>query len=108
MASKKEKDEKLDIENTALDGKLTPMMQQYIAMKKEYPDCLLLMRMGDFYEMFFEDAKIASQAIGITLTKRGTYNGEPIPMSGVPHHSFDGYARRLLRMKFRLAIHPLL
>jgi len=104
MASKKEKDEKLDIENTALDGKLTPMMQQYIAMKKEYPDCLLLMRMGDFYEMFFEDAKIASQAIGITLTKRGTYNGEPIPMSGVPHHSFDGYARRLLRMKFRLAI----
>jgi len=104
MASKQENDEKLDLENVVEDGKMTPMMQQYVSIKKDYPDCLLMMRMGDFYEMFFEDARIASQAIGITLTKRGTYNGEPIPMSGVPHHSFDIYARRLLRMNFRLAI----
>lgn len=82
----------------------TPMMQQYLSIKKEYPDCLLLTRMGDFYELFFDDAKIVSKAIGLTLTKRGTYNGSPIPMCGVPYHSFDLYAKKLLHENFKLAI----
>nr|WP_253844484.1 DNA mismatch repair protein MutS [Moraxella atlantae] len=75
----------------------TPMMQQYLTLKADYPYALLLYRMGDFYELFFDDAKIAAQILGITLTKRGTdKQGNIIPMAGVPFHSADGYIARLI------------
>ncbi len=75
----------------------TPMMRQYLRIKAEQPDTLLFYRMGDFYELFFEDAKRASQLLGITLTKRGHSGGHPIPMAGIPVHSVDNYLARLLR-----------
>lgn len=75
----------------------TPMMQQYLMLKADYPHALLLYRMGDFYELFFDDAKLAAQILGITLTKRGTdKQGNIIPMAGVPFHSADGYIARLI------------
>ncbi|WP_264318089.1 MutS N-terminal domain-containing protein [Acidithiobacillus thiooxidans] len=67
------------------------MMQQYFGLKAECPDALLFYRMGDFYELFYEDAQKASTLLGITLTSRGHSAGEPIPMAGVPVHSVDGY-----------------
>lgn len=82
----------------------TPMMQQYHQIKGEYPDCLLFYRMGDFYELFFEDAIQASKALGITLTKRGKSDGQEIPMCGVPIHAGDGYLARLIKQGFRVAI----
>lgn len=82
----------------------TPAMQQYIALKKEYPDCLLLFQMGDFYEIFFQDAITASQALDIALTKRGKNNGEDIPMCGVPHHAADAYIEKLMRQGFKVAL----
>ena len=66
------------------EGRVTPMMAQYIEIKAANPDCLLFYRMGDFYELFFEDAEIASRALGIALTKRGKHLGHDIPMCGVP------------------------
>ncbi len=75
----------------------TPMMQQYLRVKAEYPDTLVFYRMGDFYELFFDDAKKAVQLLNITLTSRGQSNGEPIPMAGVPHHAAEGYIAKLLR-----------
>ncbi len=80
------------------------MMRQYLRIKAEYPDILLFYRMGDFYELFYEDAIRASKLLGITLTKRGVSAGEPIPMAGVPHHSAESYIRRLLRMGEAVAI----
>ena len=71
-------------------------MQQYLSFKKQYPDTLLFYRLGDFYEMFFDDARRASELLDITLTKRGTMNGQPIPMAGVPYHSVDTYLARLV------------
>lgn len=85
-------------------GTLTPMMQQYHEIKKGYPDCLLFYRMGDFYELFFDDAVQASSALGITLTKRGKADGTDIPMCGVPVHAGDGYLARLIKQGFRVAI----
>ena len=82
----------------------TPMMQQYHQIKKDYPDCLLFYRMGDFYELFFDDAVQASKALGITLTKRGKNDGQDIPMCGVPVHSGDSYLARLIKHGFRVAI----
>lgn len=73
------------------------MMRQYLRIKAEHPDTLLFYRMGDFYELFFSDAKRASELLGITLTKRGQAGGEPIPMAGVPVHSVDSYLGKLLR-----------
>ena len=75
----------------------TPMMQQYLALKAEYPDVLLLYRMGDFYELFYDDARRAAEWLDLTLTTRGESAGEPIPMAGIPHHAVDGYLARLLR-----------
>ena len=75
---------------------ITPLMQQYLSFKKQYPDTLLFYRLGDFYEMFFDDARRASELLDITLTKRGTMNGQPIPMAGVPYHSVDTYLARLV------------
>ncbi|MFP6780722.1 MAG: DNA mismatch repair protein MutS [Gammaproteobacteria bacterium] len=76
----------------------TPMMQQYLRIKAEHPDILLFYRMGDFYELFFDDARRASELLSISLTKRGTSNGEPIPMAGVPYHAIDPYLARLIRL----------
>ncbi len=74
----------------------TPLMQQYLSIKKNHPNRLVFFRLGDFYELFFEDAKKASQLLDITLTQRGTNSGEPIPMAGVPFHSVDAYLKKLL------------
>ena len=84
--------------------KITPMMQQYLATKAECPDCLLFYRMGDFYELFFEDAKIAATALDIVLTYRGKHNGEPIPMCGVPFHAYENYLVRLVKAGYKVAI----
>ena len=82
----------------------TPMMVQYLEIKRQYPDCLLFYRMGDFYEMFFEDAGRAAAALDITLTKRGKHEGDEIPMCGVPVHAAEAYLSRLIRQGFRVAV----
>lgn len=83
---------------------ITPMLSQYLALKKEYPDCLLFFRLGDFYELFFEDAHIASKALDITLTRRGKTGDDPIPMCGVPFHAAENYLARLIRQGHKVAI----
>jgi DNA mismatch repair protein MutS len=83
---------------------VTPMMAQYLEIKAAHPGCLLFYRMGDFYEMFFEDALQAAKALDITLTKRGQHEGQDIPMCGVPVHAADGYLLRLIRHGFKVAI----
>jgi DNA mismatch repair protein MutS len=83
---------------------LTPMMQQYHSMKQEVPDALLMFRLGDFYELFFEDAVTASRELEITLTARHKERENPVPMCGVPFHAADGYIARLLRKGFKVAI----
>ncbi len=82
----------------------SPMLAQFLQVKREHPDCLLFYRMGDFYEMFFEDAVVAAAALDITLTRRGQHQGEPIPMCGVPHHAAEGYLARLIRQGHRVAV----
>ena len=82
----------------------TPMMQQYLRIKSDHPDTLLFYRMGDFYELFFDDAKKASQLLDITLTSRGQSAGLPIPMAGIPYHAAEGYLARLLRNGESIAI----
>lgn len=89
---------------TATESKHTPMMQQYLRIKAQYPDTLLLYRMGDFYELFFDDAEKASRLIGITLTQRGNSAGEPIKMAGVPYHSVDSYLAKLIKFGESIAI----
>ena len=83
---------------------MTPMMAQYLEIKAKYPDALLFYRMGDFYELFFDDAIAASSALDIALTKRGKHSGEDIPMCGVPHHAAEGYLLTLIRKGFRVAV----
>src|SRR6185369_16368888 len=83
---------------------VTPSMAQFLEIKAANPDCLLFYRMGDFYELFFEDAVAAAQALGIVLTKRGKHLGEDIPMCGVPIHRADEYLQRLIRQGFRVAV----
>lgn len=83
---------------------MTPMMVQYHRIKEDHQDCLLFYRMGDFYELFFEDAIKASKALDITLTKRGKAEGDAIPMCGVPFHAYENYLARLVRQGFRVAI----
>jgi DNA mismatch repair protein MutS len=83
---------------------LTPMLVQFFEVKQAHPDALLFFRMGDFYEMFFDDAVAAAGALDITLTKRGRHNGDDIPMCGVPFHAADSYLARLIRKGFRVAI----
>ena len=82
----------------------TPMMAQYLEIKAEHPDALLFYRMGDFYEMFFDDAVAAAAALDIALTKRGKHNDQDIPMCGVPHHAAEGYFLTLIRKGFRVAV----
>ncbi|MBT4540939.1 DNA mismatch repair protein MutS [Candidatus Woesearchaeota archaeon] len=81
---------------------LTPAMQQFVFFKEKYPDCLILFRMGDFYEMFYDDAKLASKVLNITLTKRGTKN--PVPLAGIPYHALDNYLAKLIRAGVKCAI----
>ena len=85
-------------------NKNTPMIEQYLSIKNQYKDVLLFYRMGDFYELFFDDAVIASKALDITLTKRGRANGMDIPMCGVPFHSADNYLPRLIKKGFNVAV----
>src|ERR687892_425334 len=86
------------------DARVTPMMAQYLEIKAANPDCLLFYRMGDFYELFFEDAEVASRALGIVLTKRGKHQGQDIPMCGVPIHRADEYLHRLIALGHRVAV----
>ncbi len=90
-------------EDFAAEGH-TPMMAQYHALKSQYPDMLLFYRMGDFYEMFFDDAIAASECLDITLTKRGKNQGDEIPMCGVPFHAYEPYLAKLIRSGFKVAI----
>src|SRR5882724_7041832 len=85
-------------------ARVTPMMEQYIEIKTANPDCLLFYRMGDFYELFFDDAEIASRALGIVLTKRGKHLGADIPMCGVPIERADEYLHRLIALGHRVAV----
>jgi len=85
-------------------SKHTPMMQQYLRIKAQHPDILVFYRMGDFYELFYEDARKASELMDITLTSRGQSGGEPIPMAGIPVHSADQYLARLVRLGESVAI----
>lgn len=82
----------------------TPMMQQYLGIKSQHPDILLFYRMGDFYELFFDDAKRAAALLDISLTKRGQSSGQPIPMAGVPYHAVEGYLSRLVQLGESIAI----
>ena len=82
----------------------TPMMQQYLRLKAQHPEILLFYRMGDFYELFYDDAKRASQLLDISLTKRGASAGEPIPMAGVPHHAVENYLAKLVQLGESVAI----
>ena len=84
--------------------KVTPMMAQYLAIKAEFPQTLLFYRMGDFYELFFDDAVKAARLLGITLTARGSANGEPIKMAGVPYHAAEQYLAKLLQLGESVAI----
>ncbi len=84
--------------------RITPMMEQYIEIKAANPDCLLFYRMGDFYELFFDDAEVASRALGIMLTKRGKHLGRDIPMCGVPIERADEYLHRLIALGHRVAV----
>src|SRR5512133_3899143 len=82
----------------------TPVMEQYLELKAAHPDCLLFYRMGDFYELFFENAEVAARALGIVLTKRGKHLGRDIPMCGVPVHRADEYLHKLIALGHRVAV----
>ncbi len=82
----------------------TPMMRQYLTIKAEYPDMLVFYRMGDFYELFYDDAKKAASLMDITLTSRGKSGGNPIPMAGIPYHAAEGYLAKLVRKGESIAI----
>lgn len=86
------------------DDTVTPMMAQYLEIKAQNPGAILFYRMGDFYEMFFDDAALAAEALDIALTKRGKHRGEDIAMCGVPIHAAEGYLLTLIRKGFRVAI----
>jgi len=89
---------------SATKATTTPMMAQYLEIKAQHPDALLFYRMGDFYEMFFDDAVAAAEALDIALTKRGKHDDQDIPMCGVPHHAAEGYFLTLIRKGFRVAV----
>jgi len=87
-----------------MNEKLTPMIKQYMELKEQYPSCILFFRLGDFYEMFFEDAETAARELGITLTSRQAGGGERAAMAGVPYHSAEGYIAQLIDKGYRVAI----
>jgi len=82
----------------------TPMLKQYVEIKKEYPDSILFFRLGDFYEMFYDDAKVASKVLGIALTSRNKSGKNPVPLCGVPHHSAEPYLAKLLKEGHKVAV----
>ncbi|MGA9413130.1 MAG: DNA mismatch repair protein MutS, partial [Terriglobales bacterium] len=82
----------------------TPLMRQYAAIKKEHPNALLFFRLGDFYELFFDDAVLAARELQITLTSRNKEKGVDIPMCGVPYHAAEGYIAKLIRRGFKVAV----
>ena len=82
----------------------TPMMRQYLETKKSYPDCILFYRLGDFYEMFFEDALTASKELELTLTKKSCGAKERAPMCGVPHHAVENYLNKMVKKGYKVAI----
>lgn len=84
--------------STRQDSEHTPVIQQYLGFKSQHPDKLLFFRMGDFYELFYDDARKAARLLDIALTSRGQSAGESIPMAGVPFHAADSYLARLIRM----------
>ena len=90
--------------STSKQPEHTPLMKQFFAAKSEYPDLLLLFRMGDFYELFYDDARKAARLLDITLTQRGSSGGAPIPMAGVPVHAYEGYLARLVALGESVAI----
>ncbi|MCG2841884.1 DNA mismatch repair protein MutS [Sandaracinobacter sp. RS1-74] len=92
------------IGSSTLPKGITPMMQQYLGLKAEVPGALLMFRMGDFYELFLEDAGVAARALDIALTHRGEYLGQPLPMCGVPIHAHEAYVARLVKAGFAVAI----
>ena len=83
---------------------ISPGMAQYLEIKSQYPDYLLFYRVGDFYELYFDDAILASKALSIILTKRGKNKGKDIPMCGVPFHAYDSYLPKLIKAGFKVAI----
>ncbi len=85
-------------------GNHTPMMQQYLRIKGEHPGTLVFYRMGDFYELFFDDAVKASRLLDLTLTQRGASGGNPIKMAGIPHHSCEQYLAKLVKLGESVAI----
>ena len=88
-----------------IDAKeLSPMMQRYRETKEQYEDAILMYRLGDFYEMFFEDAEVASRELELTLTGRDCGSGRRAPMCGVPYHAVDGYIARLVSKGYKVAI----
>jgi DNA mismatch repair protein MutS len=80
------------------------MIKQYLSIKEEYPDTILFYRMGDFYEMFFEDAQVASRVLEITLTSRNKKDESPVPMCGVPHRAVSGYIARMIDHGYKVAV----
>ena len=84
--------------------KSTPMIKQYLSIKEQYPDAILFYRMGDFYEMFFEDAQVASRVLEITLTSRNKNDQSPVPMCGVPHRAAQSYIARLIDNGYKVAV----
>src|SRR5438477_13110281 len=95
---------KLSITNFSMSEPSTPLMRQYSAIKKEHPNALLFFRLGDFYELFFDDAVTASPELQITLTSRNKEKGIAIPMCGVPYHAAENYIAKLRRKGFKVAI----
>src|SRR5690606_39256549 len=87
-----------------MGARSTPLMQQFYAAKRAYPDSILFFRMGDFYEMFEEDAVLAARLLDLTLTSRNKGKQDEIPMAGLPHHAAHGYVARLLQQGYKVAI----
>lgn len=104
MANLTKNTPKMDTEAPEANASHTPMMRQYLGLKAQHPDMLLFYRMGDFYELFFEDAEKASKLLGITLTHRGSSNGQPIKMAGVPYHAAEQYLAKLAKLGEAVAI----
>ena len=85
-------------------AEVTPLMRQYLDIKKQFQDTLLFFQVGDFYELFFDDAKVAAACLGIALTKRGNHKGEPIPLCGVPVHALEHYLHKLIKAGHKVAL----
>src|SRR5271157_4795500 len=103
-ANCKLQDYQLQITNPPMSEPSTPLMRQYSAIKKEHPNALLFFRLGDFYELFFDDAIVAARELQITLTSRNKEKGVAIPMCGVPYHAAEGYIAKLIRRGFKVAV----